>query len=298
MGRRPGFGECWLTPSPSGREPRSLAVTCLAVAVLLEVSAAMAQPISEDGDGPPLKPEAAASDPDSTTTPQDVEPDCTPACRAGFVCVDEQCVSGCNPPCPGGQTCNTEMQCVDVTPVDYVPVEHRAPDPTRSLTGVHGFGGILLGGGITLHTARATSNDDLGDPTTWGAFLFALRAGVTIERAEVAIELAPQTFRPVLGGSAETALHRGEPLTSFTGGVGYHIPLTTGAYWPLRIGAGLIADGDDTVFQGRLDLFNISVKTQYVLLDFAFPSIRYQSDFDLWHRWTGLFNVGVAYISP
>ena len=240
----------------------------------------------------------ATDDSETVAEPAGSNEDCSPSCRAGFVCVDGECVTGCNPPCPENQTCNTEMQCVDAADVAYVPVTRQPVDPARTLSGVHGFGGIVLGGGITIHTARATSNDDLGDPTTWGAFLFALRAGVTIERAEVAIELAPKTFQPVLGGSTEDALHRGESLTSFTGGVGYHIPLTTGAYWPLRIGAGLIADGNDTVFQGRLDLFNVSIKTRYVLLDLSFPSIRYQSDFDLWHRWTGLFNVGVAYISP
>jgi hypothetical protein len=172
------------------------------------------------------------------------------------------------------------------------------PDRARTLAGVRGIGGIVLGGGVSMHTWRNPVDDTLEDPTTWGAFLFALRAGVIVERAEVAIELAPKTFKPILGGGAENALHNNQSVTSFTGGVGYHIPLTTGTYWPLRLGAGLIADGNDTAFQGRLDLFNISVKTEYVLLDFSFPSIRYQSDFDTWHRWTGLFNLGVAYISP
>ncbi len=137
----------------------------------------------------------------------------------------------------------------------------------------------------------------LDTPTTWGAFLFALRAGVTVDQAEVSLEWAPNTFRPVIG-DAEPALDNDEPMHSFTGGVGYHLPLTPGAYWVLRLGAGLIATGDRTDFQGRLDLLAISVKTKYLLLDFSFPSARYMSDFDLYHRWTGLFTVGVAYISP
>ncbi len=161
---------------------------------------------------------------------------------------------------------------------------------------MHGFGGVVLGGGVTLHTF-SLPDGTLDTPSTWGAFLFALRAGVTVDQAEVSLEWAPNTFRPIIGDS-EPALDNGDSMHSFTGGVGYHLPLTPGAYWTLRLGAGFIATGERTDFLGRLDLLAISVKTKYLLLDFSFPSVRYQSDFDLYHRWTGLFNVGVAYISP
>lgn len=37
---------------------------------------------------------------------------CTPPCRSTYVCVDGQCVSACNPPCPEGQQCTEVGECV------------------------------------------------------------------------------------------------------------------------------------------------------------------------------------------
>lgn len=216
---------------------------------------------------------------------------CTPPCRAGFACVEGRCLTACNPPCAADEVCAASGACVP--PSDLEP---ESTDPARTLSGVHGFGGVVLGGGFTLH-ANSLPDGSLDTPTTWGAFLFGLRAGVTVDQAEVSLEWAPNTFRPIIGDS-EPALDNDESMHSFTGGFGYHLPLTPGAYWLLRLGAGLIATGDRTDFHGRLDLLAISVKTRYLLLDFSFPSVRYMSDFDRYHRWTGLFTVGVAYISP
>ena len=36
---------------------------------------------------------------------------CTPACRAGFVCLQGQCASACNPPCNQGEHCTAAAQC-------------------------------------------------------------------------------------------------------------------------------------------------------------------------------------------
>ena len=55
---------------------------------------------------------------------------------------------------------------------------------------------------------------------------------------------------------------------------------------------------EGTDFQARVDLLNISVKTKFIFLDFSFPSIRYVSDFDHYHRWTGLFTAAVSAIGP
>jgi hypothetical protein len=38
--------------------------------------------------------------------------DCFPTCRAGYVCYGGQCVSACNPACPGGEVCTPEGSCV------------------------------------------------------------------------------------------------------------------------------------------------------------------------------------------
>jgi hypothetical protein len=178
-------------------------------------------------------------------------------------------------------------------------------DRARSLVGVRGFGGIVLGGGASLHSWRSPSGDQLDRPTTAGAFIFALRAGLFVNRNEVSLELAPGTYYPILGvdRAENDSLDNDESITSFTGSYAHHIEMTRGAYWAFRFGAGLIhrshgTNLDGTHFQGRIDLLNISVKTRYVLLDFSFPSVRYITDFDEYHRWTGLFTAGLGYISP
>jgi len=38
--------------------------------------------------------------------------ECVPECRPGFVCLEQRCVSKCNPPCAGGETCTEMGQCV------------------------------------------------------------------------------------------------------------------------------------------------------------------------------------------
>lgn len=52
----------------------------------------------------PASPAAAPSGPSSYT--------CTPACRSGFVCVMNQCVSACNPACGEGELCTDQGRCV------------------------------------------------------------------------------------------------------------------------------------------------------------------------------------------
>src|SRR5262245_27899863 len=37
---------------------------------------------------------------------------CEPACRAGYSCVQGQCVSSCNPPCSPGDVCTSTGECV------------------------------------------------------------------------------------------------------------------------------------------------------------------------------------------
>jgi hypothetical protein len=37
---------------------------------------------------------------------------CYPPCRTGFICHDSTCVSRCNPPCPDGQQCSNDGECV------------------------------------------------------------------------------------------------------------------------------------------------------------------------------------------
>jgi hypothetical protein len=50
-----------------------------------------------------------------TTYDSGVPSGCYPVCRAGFVCVNSECVTGCNPPCAVDEFCNDNFECT-VTP--------------------------------------------------------------------------------------------------------------------------------------------------------------------------------------
>jgi hypothetical protein len=246
------------------------------------------------------------------TQPQPAE--CTPPCRPGFVCSNGQCVGGCNPPCPPGYVCSASLQCVSEgmeSPLPEYSAEAEAERRDISLIGIRGFGGVVVGGGASLHSWTEDS-DALDRPTPAGAFLFAVRAGLFVNQSEISVEVAPQTYLPIIGEDRDEArpirrdmIDDGHGTTGFLGNYAYHISMARGAYWPLRIGGGFIYRTHEvptpfatTDFQGRLDLFNISVKTRFLLLDFSFPSARYATDFDQYHRFTGLFTAAASYVSP
>lgn len=54
--------------------------------------------------------------------PVPVDQPCVPDCRDGYVCYQGACISACNPPCPGGQTCTGTGQCIDGQPPTPAPV--------------------------------------------------------------------------------------------------------------------------------------------------------------------------------
>ena len=230
-------------------------------------------------------------------------PECVPACRPGYACAKGKCVSACNPPCAQGEICTAALACVpgpEAGGPSSSDSAERETDRERSLVGVRGFGGLVFGAGLSLHAFRRVDGNGLQRPTSWPALLFAFRGGLLVNRNEVSLELAPGTYEPVVGNG--TAIDNGHWITSFLGSYAHHIHMARGAYWPLRLGIGLVYRGtgpyQGTYFQARVDLLNISVKLPYLLLDFSFPSIRYTSDFDLYHRWTGLFTAGASYVSP
>lgn len=50
---------------------------------------------------------------------------CVPSCRAGFACVDGQCLSPCNPQCAHGEVCTRSGKCIPAAP----PAPPPAPVP-------------------------------------------------------------------------------------------------------------------------------------------------------------------------
>lgn len=47
---------------------------------------------------------------------QEQDTTCFPKCRAGYICHQGVCVSKCNPPCPQGEICTPQGECIPVVP--------------------------------------------------------------------------------------------------------------------------------------------------------------------------------------
>jgi hypothetical protein len=174
------------------------------------------------------------------------------------------------------------------------PVDEPAPASTK-LEGIKGIAGLGLGYGPTLHSYRIGGDGDLDGPDTFMGFLFALEAGALLNRVELKLEWAPGTYQPLLKDEP-AHVDAGKSFYTVIGSVGYYIPISDMVYWPMRIGAGVGSDRSD--FVARLDLINVAVKIDKVLVGVSLPTIRYMSDFDDYHRWTGLFALNAHYVFP
>jgi hypothetical protein len=172
------------------------------------------------------------------------------------------------------------------------PSSDAGSKPPRRISGLAGIG---LGYGPTLHAYRPRGSDELEGPDTYTGFNFALLAGVMLERAQLMLEWAPGTYQPLLGDEP-AHVDAGESFYTVIGSAGYYVPVTDMVSWPLRIGAGVASDRNDMI--ARLDLVNVAVKLNQFVIEASLPSIRYMSDFDRYHRWTGLFGVSGTYLFP
>jgi hypothetical protein len=146
---------------------------------------------------------------------------------------------------------------------------HSSESSVRTFIGLTLAGGMINGG--------YTSSE----ATIWGkgldsAALFALRGGVLLGRTEIALEIAP--FTRAWDAQRETG-----PAFDANVTFGYRIPFArvgeTPLAWPLRVGVGILAGGDNTgddVFvEARLDPIGVSFQTGPLIVDFIAPSIRY-----------------------
>lgn len=105
--------------------PLAVAYAALALAAALAHGAALAQ--------------EGAVGPEGDTT---ADSECSPACRAGFACVDGVCRSPCNPPCGYGEVCSRGGSCVPIAPAAEPATQRPAPTP---------------GGGWTAPATQASS---------------------------------------------------------------------------------------------------------------------------------------------
>jgi hypothetical protein len=134
-------------------------------------------------------------------------------------------------------------------------------------TWVHPFvGTTLLAGNVWMTAAHGAYNLHA---LPW---LWALRGGVYVGRAELAVEVSPLTSFPMAGFG---------PTFQVNGTYGYLFPLretkTLSAYWPLRFGVGMFAGNTLGLafFQARADLVGFTLRIGHALLDVHAPSFRY-----------------------
>jgi hypothetical protein len=269
--------------------------------------------LDEDGDDiheEPAYDMGKDDDDDEEKTSSVEEPDedsCMPTCEPGFECIKGKCESRCHPACGGSEVCTDSGQCERLGVVgahmDEAADRRAVYRRDVSLDGIRGFAGLTFGGGIGLN-AQDHPVDGLQDPTTSGAMYLAVRGGIFVNVVELMAEYAPNTYLPVAGGpdrrfpQPDWTPDKNDWQQSLTMSVGFHVPVAERVYWPLRIGGGFLANEGEFDFLGRLDVFNVSVKTKHFLFDASFPSIRYMSNFENYHRWNALFTLGASYISP
>ncbi len=106
-------------------------------------------------------PSAPATADRSVATPPAM---CRPTCREGFVCVEGQCVSACNPPCEFGQVCTGSGQCEIVGGDAPAAPPPASASSTRSRRAVKAEGtrkGPSLAVGSEFDYARAIYRVDL-----------------------------------------------------------------------------------------------------------------------------------------
>jgi hypothetical protein len=123
-------------------------------------------------------PTAEAAPATQTPPPAAPAPSCIPACRSGYVCIQGQCISACNPPCSAGQTCTPDAQCLATPPLFASPEapKHEQPrDPSAEL-----HDGFMARATIGFGGASVKSNTINTDVTVrdFSGALFALSLDV------------------------------------------------------------------------------------------------------------------------
>ncbi|HKU41519.1 MAG TPA: hypothetical protein VJR89_25355, partial [Polyangiales bacterium] len=123
---------------------------------------------------------------------------CVPSCRSGYVCVSNQCVSACNPPCSIGDVCTAHGECVSR------PSEPLPGVPPEADSGIHTHDGFFMrfttgpgGGGVGLEIPDEADRSyggggwsgsfDIGGAVTRDLALFGRLRGVWIIEPEVRI---------------------------------------------------------------------------------------------------------------
>ncbi|HMJ16242.1 MAG TPA: hypothetical protein VK524_32735 [Polyangiaceae bacterium] len=74
--------------------------------------------------------------------------ECVPQCRSGFLCVQGQCISACNPPCASHDQCTPNGECIAPGPAaqSSLPPQAAAPAPPPAYPANMGYPGAANAG--------------------------------------------------------------------------------------------------------------------------------------------------------
>ncbi len=149
-----------------------------------------------------------------------------------------------------------------------------SPSGSNLIDGWPGFDGLRPHVGMVMMGGPNIGVGGGGSATT-GAFLFALKGGILIDRLELGLELSPVTFLPIASAPDFPAFQTNV-------NVGYHIPITSGISYPLRGGIGVAAftAGGNPAAEFRADVVGVSAMVGPALIELNLPSLRILSDFD------------------
>jgi hypothetical protein len=107
---------------------------------------------------PAVPPPPSSSPPAPETSPTIAAQECAPACRTGYLCMEGQCVSACNPPCAAWELCTANGECIARAPVfpeGQAPTTavDAGPDPDAER-----HDGFMLRMALTLGASRTTES--------------------------------------------------------------------------------------------------------------------------------------------
>lgn len=156
----------------------------------------------------------------------------------------------------------------------------------KLLGGVRGIFGAGGGGSVGAFFGTLSTDAEPG-------YDFYLNAGLLIETLEISLE-----FSPAVDPFVNDLL---SPSQSLLLNVGRYYSLgNSGLYWVLRSGLGIFSGQFPNVFFAtRVDLLALAYKTGPVMLEFRFPSLRLNRDFDLdLNIFTAVFSLGASFVTP
>jgi len=257
--------------------------------------------------GPPTVSEPAPDQPGLTPAspqpaapaPMGDSPQCIPNCREGYLCLQGQCVSRCNPPCPASQSCTSAGACVEsaapvVAQPPLVPAEDASQSsrmqfrqsPRLTLHGLMTISGLVEAKLAAVGVAAAVGYRQNFAPQF--GMHFRLGAGVAGVFAgnETSSDITPK---------ANTMTNVYGEVVPFAGPLGrfYLGPIIWASYFhfadnPYRSGYGLFALPDAIQFGGGLDMGILALKREQLDINW-----RLKSTFN--NQMPFSFEMGVGY---